>query len=76
MTDAMFEMLYAIEDKAIESEKEEIFPKITNEMEEFNNEYSIKKSLLSDESKEQDGGIEFELTSFFSKYFSENSEKL
>lgn len=70
ITDSMFEFLNIIEDGAIENElsKENNDIKgIQNEMKSFNRTYSVSKPILKDESKERDGGIEFDLSNIISK---------
>lgn len=68
ITDSMFEMLYTIEEAAIEQENskvEEDIKNIKGEMRTFNKSYGVSKSILKDESRENDGGIEFDFSSLF-----------
>ena len=67
ITDAMFQLLYSIEDYAIQrlneagekTEELQAIEKIKREMNSFNRDYNVKKSMLSDEDKRDKGGIEF-----------------
>lgn len=81
MTDAMFDMLFTIENAIIEQENEKESPKeaqlITDtrkEMQQFNREYSVKTSMQKDESRNKDGGIEFDLKTIFDNLFENGSE--
>lgn len=68
ITDSMFEFLNIIEDGVIENElskENNGIKEIQNEMKSFNRTYSVSKQILKDESKEQDGGIEFDLSNVF-----------
>ena len=68
ITDSMFEFLNIIEDGVIENElskENNVIKEIQNEMKSFNRTYSVSKQILKDESKEQDGGIEFDLSNVF-----------
>lgn len=64
ITDAMFKLLAVLEDAAIEktapSYTTESLHSVQKDMNRFNRDYNIKQSLLSDESKEENGGIEFD----------------
>lgn len=64
VTDAMLELLYTIEDSVIPSqEKNAGLHDIKREMNAFNRNYHVKKSLTKDESKDEDGNVQFDLKS-------------
>lgn len=70
ITNSMFEMMLIIEDNEVnlENDNESFHDRIQNvrtEIRKFNREYSVTKSILKDESKEKDGGIEFDLNALF-----------
>lgn len=68
ITDSMFEFLNIIEDGVIENElskENNGIKEIQNEMKSFNRTYSVSKQILKDESRERDGGIEFDLSNVF-----------
>lgn len=68
ITDAMFELLHCIEESIIEINKDEIesenklLVNLKHDINSFNKNYNVKKSILHDESNEKDGGIEFDLS--------------
>lgn len=76
MTNAMFRMLYAIEDQIITKETNEQIIEVKRRMKEFNKTYKVSKSILEDESEKIDGGIEFDFITLFDKYFGNNETKL
>ncbi len=61
VTDAMFKMLESIEENIWHTtEPNKGLGEIRKNMERFNNDYHVKKSLIEDESLKEDGGIEFD----------------
>lgn len=74
LTDTMFEMLYTIENSVISQEgtkANEYIGEIKSDMRIFNKNYSVAKSMTKDESKEKDGGIEFDLSTLFDNNITE-----
>ncbi len=68
LTDTMFEMLYTIENSVISQEgtkANEYIGEIKSGMRTFNKSYNVAKSMTKDESREKDGGIEFDLSTLF-----------
>lgn len=72
MTDAMFEMLYSIERGVLQQESEAI-QEIQSDMDKFNYQYHVQKSMRSDESIEVDGGVKFDrdLATIFDTVFAD-----
>ena len=66
ITNAMFEMLHSIEESVIDKEgqenEKELLVKLKQDINKFNKDYNVKKSILKDDSNERDGGIEFDLS--------------
>lgn len=68
ITDSMFEFLNIIEDGVIENEisrQNSELKKIKSDMKNFNKMNNVSKSLMKDESTENDGGIEFDFSNAF-----------
>ncbi len=79
ITDSMFEMLYIIEESAIEQENPELSQNLNTlkgEVRSFNRNYCVTKSLLKDESSQKDGGIEFDLSILFNNNINGNNDIL
>lgn len=72
MTDAMFEMLFAIERGVLQQENESIQEVQTN-IGTFNETYHVKKPMLKDESTDKNGGIVFDrdLATIFDSFFAD-----
>ena len=49
---------------------------IAREIQKFNKEYSVKKSIEHDEDTKEDGGIEFDLSTVFDDIFLNKKEEL
>lgn len=75
ITDAMFDMLRTIEDAVIQREPEqnEEIKQVQRDMMKFNREYHVKKSMINDEDRRIDGGVEFDrdLETIFDSFFEE-----
>lgn len=73
VTDSMFDMLTTIENAVIQKEPEqnEGIKEIQRDMIRFNREYSVKQSMVRDEDRRKDGGIEFDLATIFDIFFEE-----
>lgn len=73
MTDAMFDMLRTIEDAVIQQEPEqnEAIKGVQKEMTQFNRAYHVKQSMIKDEDRNIDGGVEFDrdLATVFDSFF-------
>lgn len=74
MTDAMFDMLFTIENSVFSQEQEQEDKQLQNlqgDMMRFNNQHHIQKSMTKDESTDRDGGVEFDrdLATIFNSFF-------
>lgn len=73
MTDSMLQLIKSVEDNVqIGNEANEQLKQIRMDMNSFNRSFSVRKSLTEDESKEKDGGIEFD----FKNFWDENNTNL
>lgn len=70
ITDAMFQLLAIIENAAVEK-TETLYP-VQKGMNSFNRVYNIKSSLIHDEDKSNNGGIEFDFNSISTLNNNEN----
>jgi len=75
VTDAMFDMLTEIEKAVIqrEPERNEGIKEVQRDMMRFNREYHVKQSMVKDEDRRIDGGVEFDrdLATIFDSFFEE-----
>ena len=73
VTDAMFDMLTEIENAVIQKEPErnEGIKEVQRDMLRFNRAYNVKQSMVRDEDRRKDGGIEFDLATIFDGFFEE-----
>ena len=73
MTDAMFDILRTIENAVIQREPEqnETIKEVQREMTQFNRAYHVKQSMIKDEDRKIDGGVEFDrdLATIFDSFF-------
>lgn len=81
MTDAMLELMNVIENSVIididkENDENNGIYQIAREIQKFNKEYSVKKSIEHDEDTKEDGGIEFDLSTVFDDIFLNKKEEL
>lgn len=81
MTDAMLELMNVIENSVIididkENDENNGIYQIAREIQKFNKEYSVKKSIEHDEDIKEDGGIEFDLSTVFDDIFLNKKEEL
>lgn len=61
ITDAMLQLLNSIEENVTPLNSDDKLHDVKRNMNQFNRSYSVSESLSSDESKEEDGGIVFDL---------------
>ena len=82
MTDSMLELMSVLENNVInmnvthENNGYEKFSKVAEEMKQFNRTYKVKKSIVHDEDRNEDGGIEFDLSTVFDEVFKSPKEDL
>ena len=79
--DAMLELMNVIENSVIididkENDENNGIYQIAREIQKFNKEYSVKKSIEHDEDTKEDGGIEFDLSTVFDDIFLNKKEEL
>ena len=83
MTDAMFDMLYTIENAIFEQEaikdgtqEAKTVKEMQEEMQKFNREYDVITSMRKDEDKHEEGGIEFDLKTIYDNLFENGNQTL